>query len=439
MFIISYFKSILFVYQLIFLKWFGIRTNKTNKILINHAFGKTYKFPAVAHEDRLVLLKYYIKILLLKVEKHKLLTKGKAIVDVGFASVENRKGFIKCFTGEQIGVHIGLSALRYFPSFFHKISYFILTFPLFLILFSVSLFSKKRVNLAILLEVIVVNENLVNILDKTNTVYFFSIFELESNFYAYSLIKAGVKVIKVAADVPLVYWNQNIIASTLILCNAYQFEEVKEFEATLQVNEFIFWGPEKFHEFKEFYQEAGDEPPINTVGFYSSASWVRREEGDFEAGNLFENEVAICSALNSFLEKNKEVELTIFLHPREKIGVFKEKSLVYYESIFKGRNYKVGAVNLPSVNSFELVDLAVSVGSTLMYERLYCGFKSVFFQEEDGIPIKDSSLSNIWVKNEEAFLEKMNSSLVMSTKDFFKENKINHYCPKYEKADVLSR
>jgi len=355
MIVMNYIKSILHIYKLVFIKFLRLKSNKRYSILINHAFIKTYKFPAVAHEDRLVLLKYYIKILLFKIEKQKPLTKDKAIVDVGFASVENRKGFIKCFTGEQIEAYIGLSALRCFPSFFHKISYFILTFPLFLILFSASLFSRERVNLTLLLEVIVVNENLVHMLEKVNDVYFFSIYEIESNFYAYSLINAGKKVFKISAEVPLSYWNKNIIASSLVLCNAYQIEEVIEFSNTIIVDEVLFWGPEKLHLYKELYKDNVLSSHSAAIGFYSSASWVRREEGDFEATNLFEHEEAICKALNLLLDLDQTLELTVFLHPREKRGDFALKSFDHYSQIFKGKKIKLADITVPSANSFNLI------------------------------------------------------------------------------------
>jgi hypothetical protein len=436
---IKYIKSVLLIYKLLFIKWFGLKTNKVNQILINHAFGKTYKFPAKAHLDKLLVLKYYVKIIFFEIKVNNVSNSHKVIVDVGFASVQNRKDFIACFTGEVINEHIGLSALRSFPSFFQKLSYLILTLPLALVLFIASLFSNKKINYALLLESIVINENLIEVVENTNTVYFFCIFELESNFYAYSLINSGKKVIKVSADVPLTMWNRNIIASSLVLCCAYQLEEVKAFSSTMEIDELLFWGPEKYHEFKELYSSQVQNKNSNSIGFYSSASWVRRADGDFEASNLFEHEEAIYKVLNRLLDLDQALELTVFLHPREKRGEYAKKSLEHYGDIFKGNRFKIADVTIPSANSFNLVDLAVSVGSTLIYERLYCGFKSVFYQDENEVPIKGSTLSNIWVKNEEAFLKKMKTSLAMSTEEFFKENKIMHYCPKYEKIEGLSR
>lgn len=427
-----YFKNVLLVYKLLFYYIFSISKSKVNKILVNHTFGKTYRFSSKDTNDLLIVLKYYFRIILYKVSTIEKQNGKTIILDVLPNSRKIREDYVSYFYKEKTDGFLALSSLRMFNSLSLKWGYIFMTTPLAFVLFVVSLFYSDKTKYALLLESVLILSNLTYSLSSVEKVLYFSIYEIESNLFAYVLMNNGVNIVKVPSEVPLSFWNRNILSSSLVICNAYQEEEIKEYYSTIQVGELLFWGPERYQEISSLYLSKDEEPPENVIGFYSSASWVRRENGDFEPSNLFENELKICKALNKLLSLHDDIELIVFLHPREKKDGWVSKSYEYYQSVFEGKNFKIADTSLASSASFKTVNIALSVGSTLMYERLYSGFKAVFYQDEEDIPINNSSLSNIWIKDEGQFIQKMEESLRLSQVEFFKENKLSHYCPKFK-------
>ena len=90
--------------------------------------------------------------------------------------------------------------------------------------------------------------------------------------------------------------------------------------------------------------------------------------------------------------------------------------------IIRNKNIKISFDNTPSIFSFNQIDLGISIKSTLMFERIFYGYKTLFycFKKHD-FPIKNSSLNNIFI-NKKCFNETISKSLTLKTTEFF-----NHF------------
>ena len=60
----------------------------------------------------------------------------------------------------------------------------------------------------------------------------------------------------------------------MLLCNHYQYDEIKSGKIIIKNNNIDFLGPENSHLYKNLYNESST-TPLKSIGFYSTASWVR--------------------------------------------------------------------------------------------------------------------------------------------------------------------
>jgi len=425
----------IFVRVLIKFLYFKL-TNKAisnkERIIINHLFSKSFKFSNKSINDRLIVIKFFKSFFKIKVIKSKtIFSYGFPIIfDSNSKSKEIRLEYIKHYKGHENLNFISYQNLLYFESYLQKIFFLILILPLVLFSFFVSQFYENRSSFALIFEYPIVLNNLINKLksNNINELYYFSIFEKESNFFSDFIMKNNVLVNKISSDTPLALWNQNIICNNLILCNYYQREEYDFYKDSILTETIEFWGPELSFNYKNLYNN-DTSTPINTLGFYSTASWVRDIKGHINQGVdflLMEKEVLNC--LKSILVERKNLKLYIFLHPKEKTNEFFSKSLDHYQkTLGLETNFELVNEQLSNAQLFDKVDLAVAFNSTLIHERLYCGFKSVLFPNNPEFPIVNSTISGICANSKEDLKELILESLDLSINEFFNKHDLISY------------
>jgi hypothetical protein len=357
---------------------------------------------------------------------------GKYIFDGSIDSYQERKEFCNFFLKEKIEGGIFKSTLCYLNNPLDYCLYFFYSIFFVPILFFKTLFIKDKAPYALLVMEILESYQLLRICKKLKVkeLYYFNIFEKDSNINALLLEKANIKVIKITSEVPLAIWNNRIIADKICLCSAYQFEEINYFKETMFFKEIEMWGPEKMMFVKNLY----DMPLFikseqKTLGFYSTGAWLRKLNNDIDQGfNMTENEELLKVYLKEYCYLRPEVKLQIFLHPREKKSEVFDRTKEYYNETFKGITFDIINSTNSTSESFQLSDIAVAFNSTIMYERLYFGFKSILMPLSfKNFPIKNSSLSNICVYNKDELFSKLDNSFVMSPKKFFEFNRLEVY------------
>lgn len=81
-----------------------------------------------------------------------------------------------------------------------------------------------------------------------------------------------------------------------------------------------------------------------------------------------------------------------------------------------------------TTDDFENVELALVAASTLIYERLYCGFKILIgMLPENKIFHEESSLNNICFHNRTELEELCEKYLDSSVDDFFEKNQLQGF------------
>ena len=231
-------------------------------------------------------------------------------------------------------------------------------------------------------------------------IYFFSTHEPEANLLAHLLMKKNIKVVKIPNSNPLFMFNKNMVTDELILTLEYQFEEANLFYEDCDF-EIKRWHPIGLN---KYYNINKENQSSKKLCYYSHASWIRKsEDHHLPKFNEVELELNFLELIrNSNFFSNHEVY--ICLHPKEKTSsniLIKSKN--YYKKIF-GSN--VQFYNNSSFESFEEFELGFGAFSSILFERIHCGYKTLIFNNLiSEFPILNSDFNYFVMSDFENLLE----------------------------------
>lgn len=291
--------------------------------------------------------------------------------------------------------------------------------------------SKSRVNEALLIRGLIINYFIINSLLKRGIQDFYNFvpFEIDSNFQSLALAERNIRVTLIPSSGPLSTWNRIMIADRVVFSTPYHMEEFEIHKETMRVKERLMWAPEKAFSYIDIYKSNRSKGKIRTIGFYSHGSWLRLQLGHVQTElNLHEAEDNCIERLRQFLSRNAQYQLVVFAHPREKKAEFIDATKSHYSTLLAGLNWTFADFNLPSTNQFYAVDVGVATFSTIIYERLYCGYKTLICTEGiKGFPMPNSSLESICFNDQGKLDFLIENAINQSEQEFFTENNILGY------------
>lgn len=417
------------MYKLLFYKVFSAAQTKRNQIIVNHTFGRSFKFGKRDASRPLLVLRNYIKLFFKPPIKLEKITSKNVIFDVSSSSYELRKKYLKFY--QQDGVFSGVFSeeLIGFETNFQKIVTLFKFCPVVIISFITSLFYKDKTSFAELINHLIIKQNLKKIIpnDTKLNVYFFSIYDLSSNYISHHLMKQGHYITKILSMAPLSLWNKNISTNSLILTGGYQKEEVDYQKDTIEYDDLAIWGPEKIYEYHSAYQNITFEKGRHKIGFYSTASYVRAQLDHIDQGvDMMAAEKTVLKSLKAIIESHPAYELIIFLHPKErKLGM--EAVNKHYNQVLGNLKFSYNNPNQPSHFTFDEVELAVAFNTSLIHERIYMGFKSILFPNNALFPLPNTKIKSICAENEIELKQLILKSMELTEQEFFIQNKIEEY------------
>lgn len=428
----------------------------SDKYLVKYSLlGKTtYRLPDASKRDRLIGLKVYYRtfraILQQKISSRLLSHENgdSAILHGRRLFFELDRNYVLRQSNYKVKVQVDKQALAG-----HFTTAEIPLKLLWLSLFSVPLviaafFSRRRVGYALLIAEATENANLLQILKKHNvkTFFDFSASEKDSNFLYVLLRKKGIRVYKRPSPGPLYLHHYVLIADTLMLSNQYQFEEFKTLsEHGVRVKNVEKWLPEFAFNFIDLYTEqsktASGAEKVASIGYYSHGSWIRKKEGHASNGlRIYDDEVNILLYLNKYLKNRAGVSLRIFTHPREKKPELLDEAGEFYKTHLPDIQFTFSQAEKTS-QAFHEVEVAVCAYSAVIYERLFCGFKTIVGlpSSNGSFPLNGSKLSGLCFRSFEEMEKKIDDALRQSAPEFFTANQLKGYAytdyPYFEKKE----
>lgn len=298
---------------------------------------------------------------------------------------------------------------------------------------TIAFFSKNgRITWALVPRMLLELEVLCTLLEDLSPVYFedFDQYDKDSNLYYLSLKRKFPNLIirKYPSPGPLFLHNSQVLSDIIAINHPYHIYELNHFKASMIYSSFEMVPPELFHKYLYRYI-AAEEGAIFNIGYYSHGGWIRKMHGHVDDGlGIAETEFHLTSKLSEFLKLNSNVSLKVYTHPKERS--------TYFTDIFR-RNYshllifgdRVQFVDREesSVDLFSEVDVGIGVYSTILFERLFCGFKTLFLSPDLRFPLKGSTLDSVTFSSTSLLIEKLGASLQISSDDFFKLNKLTEF------------
>lgn len=438
---ISSFKVFYYYKLAVFKKIFGLLSelNALNSSVKTHFGHQTFRFPQKATKDPLISLKIYKSLFVGVFQKQKsVLTNSDssvAIFDSDLSWTKQRTEYVENLSGEKVKLVTGRSELRKSTNLFSAFFVLLCCLVSFPFTFLVSIFSADKLRAPLHILNTVEGINLVTLLEKNKItkLHFFSIYENDANLLAYVIMKCGIQVNKVSSEVPLQFWNKTVVADSLSMCFRYQQDEYNLYKNTMFVNQTQHWIPENSFITGKQYRSKNNAIKKGTVGFYSSGMWLRVKQGRIDLNdNAFQNETSLFNFLIDFVNSSPDYKLVVFLHPMEKKDM--SMTLKYYKSV--SSSIEIADTAIPNAEQFYNADVGVTLLSTLSYERLFWGFKTLIYPlGYDDFPIQNSNFSNVCAKSELELRIKLNAALENGKDDFFAANGLKGY--RYSEYDVF--
>ena len=340
-------------------------------------FKDSFRYPSQSKSDFLISFKIFKNIIFslffknIQFQNFKN-NNGVAIIDGSQNSSKMRTDYVRKFSGLKTDLVISKDHLLNYYSFSSSVIIFLFLFFSFLPILLLSLFSKNKLTYPLLLceviECFILNEILLKF--KIKELFYFNIYERDSNIIAFILMSRDIYVNKIPSEVPICFWNKIIIANTLCLCFPYQIEEYNLFKETIFIDQIKNWGPEQIVIAPKYVFEKNKNAnkPKYKIGYYSSGYWLRSKNGNVSLGDFFAVEKELMKVLDEYA-KIFNVQIIFYLHPKE----LKKSNLPltknYYSEIDKNKNIYISFDNIPSVLTLNQVDLAISIKSTLMFVK----------------------------------------------------------------------
>lgn len=257
---------------------------------------------------------------------------------------------------------------------------------------------------------------------QETAVYLFHLHRHESPFIAAYLQQRHIHINLVAWDPPLAAHNKYLIGDTLKLCNPYQLDEVKVFQKVSNYRQVDLWPLEKIHRLMAFYKEQPMTHHTNQLGLYTQGFWLRTKTGKAgqENGRLWqEQEQQLVNVLLHYLETHPEVHLTVFPHPMERKR-FHQTGEYIFATLQNHPQITVDFSGDNSMYQFHQIGLGISLMSSSGFERLYLGFRSLFYVPTISFidPNVHSAYAPLFVRTDSELVEKIEQIRVMTHSAF---------------------
>ena len=294
------------------------------------------------------------------------------------------------------------------------------------------IFSSKRANIALVIREVAELAWLLDFLKKNNIDHLYNFFpyEKDANLISLGCKKQNIKTTLIPSSGPLKLHNHTMIADEVVFVTPYHFEEYNSLlKDTIICDEILKWIPEKAYTYIERYAGNSFEDKKHVLGFYSHGSWLRSAQGHSSDGlNLLESEERVLKDINRFLIENQEFSVIVFTHPRERMASILTETEKYYSDRLPKSQFSLASTKTKTAEAFEMVDIAVAAYSSIVYERLFCGFKMIIGTEGiNGFPMHGSSLQSISYIGYDSFKSMLLEYSEMSREEFFDKLNLSDY------------
>jgi hypothetical protein len=229
-----------------------------------------------------------------------------------------------------------------------------------------------------------------------NAIHLFRISSIESPFIAGYLKEHSVYVNLIASMTPLSFYNRVLVGNSLKMTTAYQCDEADYYKPLEKPATYELWAPETIHRMVEYYDGMTIDEHHNTVGVYTQGFWLRNKLGLLHpdvAQGYVKRETELIAAMLEWEKRTANTRLVIFPHPLERRHLHKTGEHQFIEAL-KSNQVEVDlSESNVSFLQFDRVGLGVTTLSSIGFERIHMGFRTLFFTAPVGSAVRFPNLS----------------------------------------------
>jgi len=245
---------------------------------------------------------------------------------------------------------------------------------------------------------------------RTRTAHVFPAFRIETAFITAYLRRCGLRSDVVVETTPMAPYNRRLLADTVTLTNPYHVDEARVFAAESRVGTYRLWGPTGAPVMERAYSGGTFDDLPDVVGVYTQGYWMRVKRGSCDpatAAVMLPLEEEFAAMVADLARRSPAVRFVVFSHPMERRW-FAETGESGPEWFADLENVSL-ASEAPggSTLRFGEVGLGLTTVSTIGFDRLYMGFRTLFYtgaspQLDLTVP---SQFSSLFFDEPEAFAE----------------------------------
>lgn len=314
-----------------------------------------------------------------------------------------------------------------------KMFLFILNIKISILTFFFSFFYKNSRNFSILGLELTESVILLKTLQryKTNYLYYFSPYEKDANWIALLLKHNSIFCHKIPSSNPVKNAYSCVIADKFSFTAPFQLFEYASLKKNWIVGSFDILPNFGAQNLLNHTIEKKGNASVKSIGIYTRGIWLRKKRGDSFLGvGEDKAEENMLSFIKEFLLSQPEyITVYVLLHPTEKRTPEQYcESVNYYKDFFETINVQFVDAKTPSYELFNQFDLGIASVSSVMFERLFCGYKCLLVPV--GITVKlyeDPNLENIIAHTKEDFFSKTSEILNFSNSDYFETFSLKDY------------
>jgi hypothetical protein len=258
---------------------------------------------------------------------------------------------------------------------------------------------------------------------KDRRIYLFRIYRIETPFVAAFLKERGIRVHLVASSSPLSAHNRVLIGDRLQVCHPYQIDEFEFYRRLGTCESCELWSPETFYKLEDRYKELVIDEHYDTIGVYSQGFSLRDQLGTLDknfAIGAVRREAELLEMVRIFASGHPDVHLVIFPHPMERR---------HYQK--RGDHQFGQLVGLPNIDidfssaadstlQFDQVGLGLTLLSSIGFERIFLGCRTIFYAADLEYVNWDisSPFHRIFYREQSAFVSAIDETRAMTHREF---------------------
>ncbi len=262
---------------------------------------------------------------------------------------------------------------------------------------------------------------------RVERVSYFCIFEKDSNFTGLVLMKSGLYVRKFSSETPLGCHNHAIVGDEIIYCHPYQLDEWKKFQRDMITDRYRLYIPEQTFLHIDQYRE---HPPAKkgTLAIYTAGGWIRKKRGDVDQGFGYYNASdRFFEYLTAYIKARPDLKVKLFTHPVERTTPERfADARALYEGMWGADRIEYADPNVRTASAFAEAEVGVAVFSSVIWDRLFCGYKSVYAPTDMPVfPVADSKIAKICAQNEAEFFDLVDQAFAMKVDEWYDHYGLN--------------